>query len=140
MALSSPPKRALLIAGPTASDKSAIAADLAARCDGVIINADAMQVYRELHILSARPSADEEDRFPHRLYGHVPASERYSVGRWLEDVAPVLEAVWGAGQTPVIVGGTGLYFKALEEGLAPVPEISQEVRAKVAVSAWKNGS
>lgn len=132
MTPSSPPKRALLIAGPTASGKSAIAANLAARCNGIIINADAMQVYRELRILSARPSAHEERRFPHKLYGHVAAAERYSVGRWLEDVAPVLAAAWEAGQTPLIVGGTGLYFKALEEGLAPVPEISEEVRARVA--------
>ncbi len=132
MALSSTPKRALLIAGPTASGKSAVAADLAARCDGVIINADAMQVYGELRILSARPSAAEEARIPHRMYGHVRACERYSVGRWLEDVAPVLEEVWAAGQLPVVVGGTGLYFKALVEGLAPVPDIPQEVRARVA--------
>ncbi|MCP5082796.1 MAG: tRNA (adenosine(37)-N6)-dimethylallyltransferase MiaA [Alphaproteobacteria bacterium] len=132
MALSSAPKRALLIAGPTASGKSAVAADLAARCGGVIINADAMQVYGQLRILSARPSAEEEARMPHRLYGHVHASERYSVGRWLEDVAPVLEAVWEAGQLPVVVGGTGLYFKALVEGLAPVPDIPHEVRARVA--------
>ncbi len=134
MAVSSSAKRALLIAGPTASGKSAIAAELAARVNGVIINADALQVYRELRILSARPSAEEEVRLPHKLFGHVEASERYSVGRWLEDVEPVLAEVWAAGRCPVVVGGTGLYFKALEEGLAPVPDVPGEVRARVA--AW----
>ncbi len=134
MALSSPSKRALLIAGPTASGKSAIAAELAGRLKGVIINADALQVYGALRILSARPDAEEEVRLPHRLFGHVDASERYSVGRWLEDVGPVLEAVWAADQVPVLVGGTGLYFKALEEGLAPVPDVPAEVRERVA--AW----
>ncbi|MEM8686658.1 MAG: tRNA (adenosine(37)-N6)-dimethylallyltransferase MiaA [Pseudomonadota bacterium] len=139
MASSSPPKRALLIAGPTASGKSAIAAELAERLNGVITNADALQVYGPLRILSARPSAEEEARLPHRLFGHVEARERYSVGRWLEDVAPVLDAVWAAGECPVVVGGTGLYFKALEEGLAPVPEVPPEVRARVADWHAKEG-
>ncbi|MEM1201171.1 MAG: tRNA (adenosine(37)-N6)-dimethylallyltransferase MiaA, partial [Pseudomonadota bacterium] len=134
MALSSPPKRALLIAGPTASGKSAIAAQLAERVNGVIINADALQVYGALRILSARPTDAEEARLPHKLFGHVEASERYSVGRWLEDVGPVLDASWAANQCPVVAGGTGLYFKALEEGLAPVPDVPQEVRDRVA--AW----
>ena len=137
MALSSPSKRALLIAGPTASGKSAIAAELAGRVNGVLINADALQVYGALRVLSARPSAAEEARLPHRLFGHVGATERYSVGRWLEDVAPVLDTVWAAGQCPVLVGGTGLYFKALEEGLAPVPDVPQTVRDRVA--AWHAG-
>ncbi len=134
MALSSATKRTLLIAGPTASGKSAIAADLAARLGGVVINADAMQVYDGLRVLSARPEPDDEARLPHRLYGHVPPSTRYSVGRWLQDVAEVLEQVWQEGGVPVVVGGTGLYFKALEEGLAPVPDIPPQVRAQVA--AW----
>lgn len=137
MAMTSPSKRALLIAGPTASGKSTIAAQLAGQVNGVIINADALQVYGALRVLSARPSAEEEARLPHRLFGHVGASERYSVGRWLEDVAPVLEEVWAAGRCPVVVGGTGLYFKALEQGLAPVPEVPQEVRDRV--SAWHAG-
>ena len=140
MALNSPPKRALLIAGPTASGKSAIAAELAERCDGTIINADALQVYAELRILSARPSAEEAARIDHRLFGHVPASERYSVGRWLDDMAPVLEAVWAAGRCAVVVGGTGLYFKALEEGLAPVPDVPGEVRDRVAEWFAKEGA
>lgn len=134
MALSSTPKRALLIAGPTASGKSAIASDIAARHRGVIINTDALQMYAQLRILSARPSVAEEQRLPHRLYGTIEAQERYSVGRWLEDVAPVLQEVWAADQLPIFVGGTGLYFKGLEEGIAPVPDIPDEVRVQVA--AW----
>ena len=125
-------KRALLIAGPTASGKSAVALDLAERFDGVIINADAMQVYRELKILSARPGPADMCRAPHRLYGSVAASERYSVGRWLDDAADALQAIWGRGQLPIVVGGTGLYFKALEGGLANMPTISEQVRARVA--------
>ncbi len=132
MTLKSASKRILLIAGPTASGKSSVAAQLATRLDGVIVNADALQMYAELQILSARPSAEEQQRLPHRMYGTVPARERYSVGRWLEDVAGVLAAVWEDDQLPIVVGGTGLYFKALEEGLAPVPEIPDGVRSRVA--------
>ncbi len=132
MTLNSASKRVLLIAGPTASGKSSVAASLATQLDGVIINADALQMYAELQVLSARPSAEELQRLPHLMYGTVPARERYSVGRWLEDVAAVLASVWEEGQLPIVVGGTGLYFKALEEGLAPVPEIPDEVRSLVA--------
>jgi tRNA dimethylallyltransferase len=118
----------ILIAGPTASGKSALALEMAARHDGAIINADSMQVYRELRILTARPTPDEEARVPHRLFGHVSARDAYSVGRWLEDVAGALAWCAGAGRRPIIVGGTGLYFKALLEGLAPVPPVVPEVR------------
>lgn len=121
--------RAILIAGPTASGKSALALALAERLAAPVVNADSMQVYRELRVLSARPSAEEEARAPHRLYGHVGVGELYSVGRWLDDVAGVLEEVSADGAVPILVGGTGLYFKALTEGLSRIPDVSGELRA-----------
>ena len=123
-------KRAVLIAGPTASGKSALAIALAHERNGVIINADAMQVYRELRILTARPSDEDEAQVPHRLYGHVAGGNAYSVARWLADAAGEIEAVWRSGRVPVIVGGTGLYFKALEQGLADIPLIPPDITAK----------
>jgi tRNA dimethylallyltransferase len=119
----------ILIAGPTASGKSALALRIADAIGGVIINADAMQVYRELPILSARPPAADEARAPHWLYGHVPAAEAYSVGRYIIDVAAALQRARVDALRPIIVGGTGLYFKALLEGLSPVPEIPAAVRS-----------
>jgi tRNA dimethylallyltransferase len=123
-------KRAVLIAGATASGKSARALEIARETDGVIINADAMQVYHELSILTARPSEAEEAAAPHWLYGHVPASESYSVARWLADATAALEAAWQEKRVPVVVGGTGLYFRALEEGLAPIPAIAPAIRER----------
>src|SRR5947207_15518385 len=111
----------ILIAGPTASGKSALALALAAEIGGTIVNADSMQVYRDLRVITARPTLDEEAAVPHRLYGHVDAAENYSVGRWLADVAPALDEVRAAGRVPILVGGTGLYFKALTQGLSNVP-------------------
>ena len=122
--------RAILIAGPTASGKSCAALKLAGECNGVIINADSMQVYHELRVLSARPGKDDEALVPHYLYGTVPAAQAYSTGMWVEQVAEVLETVRGEGRTPIIVGGTGLYFYALENGLSPVPDIAAEIREK----------
>jgi tRNA dimethylallyltransferase len=116
----------VLIAGPTASGKSALAAALAAEAGGVIVNADALQVHGCWRVLTARPSAAEEAALPHRLYGHVGRDEAYSVGHWLRDVAGVLRE----GLRPVIVGGTGLYLSALTEGLAEVPPVPPEVRAE----------
>jgi tRNA dimethylallyltransferase len=123
------PPQAILIAGPTASGKSAAALALAGRLRGSIINADSMQVYRELAVLTARPSAAEIGRVPHRLYGTVTAREAYSVGRWLEDVGAAIRQARAGGRVPILVGGTGLYFKALLEGLAPVPDVPPEIRA-----------
>jgi tRNA dimethylallyltransferase len=120
--------RPILIAGPTASGKSALALRFADACNGVVINADSMQVYRDLRILTARPTADDEQRAPHWLYGHVPAREAYSVGRFLADIEPALSRARDEGKRPIIVGGTGLYFKALLEGLAPVPAIPPDIR------------
>jgi tRNA dimethylallyltransferase len=121
--------RAVLIAGPTASGKSAAALALATRLGGTVINADSMQVYRELAILTARPVAADETIAPHRLYGIVSAREAYSVGRWLEDAASAIAEAKGEGRLPILVGGTGLYFRALLEGLAPVPDIPGDIRA-----------
>jgi tRNA dimethylallyltransferase len=120
--------KAVLIAGPTASGKSAAASNLAASLRGTVINADSMQVYRELAILTARPAAADMARAPHRLYGIVSANEVYSVGRWLEDAACAIGEAEGEGRVPILVGGTGLYFKALIEGLAPVPDVPPEIR------------
>src|ERR1700722_15945812 len=103
----------ILIAGPTASGKSALALALAEQRGGTIINADSMQVYRDLRIITARPTAAEEARAPHRLYGHVDAAENFSVGRWCVEAADVLAATLREARTAIVVGGTGLYFSAL---------------------------
>lgn len=129
---SAPAPRAILIAGPTASGKSALALEIAAERGGIIVNADSMQVYRELAILTARPTAADEAIATHRLYGHVPAARAYSVGQWLNDVRGVIDEAEATGRVPVIVGGTGLYFMALLAGLSPIPEIPFEIR-----SAWR---
>jgi tRNA dimethylallyltransferase len=121
----------ILIAGPTASGKSRLAIELARRVGGVVVNADSMQVYRDLRILTARPTVGDEAGVPHRLYGHVPAGERYSVGRWLGDLAGVLAEAAASGLRPIVVGGTGLYFTALTQGLAAVPPIPEEVRVAI---------
>lgn len=99
--------RAVVIAGPTASGKSALALSLAERLRGAVVNADSMQVYRELRILTARPSPEEEARAPHHLYGHVSAAEGYTVARWLADIAAVLSEVEAAGLLPIVVGAPG---------------------------------
>jgi tRNA dimethylallyltransferase len=123
--------KAVLIAGPTASGKSALALALADELGGTVVNADSMQVYAGLRVITARPSLEEEARAPHRLYGHVDAGDIYSTGRWLADVAEALAAIAAEGRVPIIVGGTGLYFKALTQGLAAVPSIPPEIRADV---------
>ena len=120
-----PPERPVLIAGPTASGKSALALEIAAR-GGVIVNADASQVYDCWQVISARPSAQEEAQAPHRLYGHLPQDAPYSTGHWLREVARVI----AQGARPIIVGGTGLYFQALTEGLAEIPPTPAQVRAR----------
>ena len=121
----------ILIAGPTASGKSALALALAEKLGGTIINADSMQVYRDLRIITARPTPEEEARVPHRLYGHVDAAENFSVGRWCTEVADVLAATQCESRAAVVVGGTGLYFKALTQGLAAVPPIPAQIRNQV---------
>ena len=121
----------ILIAGPTASGKSAVALELAEKLRGVVVNANSMQVYRDLRIITARPTAKEEQRAPHRLYGRVDAAENYSVGRWRTDALATLEATKRYGRTVIVVGGTGLYFNALTRGLAAVPAIPPEIREDV---------
>ena len=121
----------ILIAGPTASGKSALALELAAKLGGVIINADSMQVYRDLRIITARPTPDEEKRVPHRLYGHVDAAENYSVGRWFGEAAAALADTFGQGRPAIMTGGTGLYFSTLTRGIAAVPPVPAEIRRVV---------
>lgn len=116
----------VLIAGPTASGKSALALEIAEQQGGVIVNADAIQVYDNWRILTARPPKEDESRAPHALYGHLPYDAEYSVGHWLREVAPLLEA----GKRPIITGGTGLYFTALTQGLAHIPPTPPEIRAE----------
>lgn len=123
-------KGVILIAGPTASGKSALALVLAQTFGGVIINADSIQVYRELKVLTARPGASEEARVPHRLYGVLRAADPCSAGRWRELALAEIAAARKSGKPPILVGGTGLYFRALLEGLAPIPDIPPELRAK----------
>ena len=118
----------ILLAGPTASGKSALALDFAEQLDGVIINADSMQVYADLRILTARPSVDDEARQPHKLYGTVDGAERYSVGRWLTDLHMAVEQTRAQGKWPIIVGGTGFYLDAAEQGISAIPDIPQEAR------------
>lgn len=120
--------RPILIAGPTASGKSALAMKMARERGGAIINADSMQVYAELEILSARPPAADLAEVPHRLYGHVALREGYSVGRFVREVETLLPELRGAGLVPIFVGGTGLYMKALLEGLSPIPAIPPAIR------------
>jgi tRNA dimethylallyltransferase len=125
------PPIAILLAGPTTSGKSALALNLAQALGGLIINADSMQVYRDLAIITARPTPADEARAPHLLYGHVDAGENYSVGRWLLDARAALAEAQRRNLLPIFVGGTGLYFKALTRGLAAVPPIPPDVRASV---------
>ncbi len=120
--------RAVIVSGPTASGKSSLALALAAEFGGWVINADSMQVYRELEILTARPGADALAAAPHRLYGVLPGAERCSVGRWLGLAQAEIRAAREAGALPILVGGTGLYFRALERGLAEIPEIPPDIR------------
>jgi len=134
-----PRPSAILLAGPTASGKSALALALAERHGGVVINADSMQVYRDLALITARPTPDEEARVPHRLYGHVDAAENYSVGRWCVDAAAALAEAADRGWLPILAGGTGLYFKALTQGLSAIPPIPADVRASVRGQLERDG-
>lgn len=121
----------MLIAGPTASGKSALALAVAERIGGIVVNTDSMQVYRDLAIITARPDAAETARVPHLLYGHVDAAESYSAGRFVQDAAAALQQVRTESRIPVFTGGSGLYFKALTSGLAAIPQVPPEVREAV---------
>jgi len=121
-----------IVAGPTASGKSALALQLAERFGGTIINADSAQVYRDLRIVTARPSSAEEARAPHRLFGHVDAADTgYSAARWAAEARVEIDRAVAAGSVPILVGGTGLYLRTLIDGIAPVPEIDPAIRAEV---------
>ncbi|MGE5545993.1 MAG: tRNA (adenosine(37)-N6)-dimethylallyltransferase MiaA [Solirubrobacterales bacterium] len=120
---------AVVIAGPTASGKSALAVAVAEEFGGVVINADSMQVYDVLRVVTARPSPEDEARVPHRLYGHLSPAVACSAAAWRDDARAEVEAAWAAGRLPVVVGGTGLYIRTLIEGISPVPDIPDDVRA-----------
>jgi tRNA dimethylallyltransferase len=120
---------AILITGPTASGKSAMAVELAHAHGGVVVNADSMQVYDTLRVVTARPSEEEMEGIPHFLYGHVAAGSAYSTGAWLREAAELVERLRTEGRPPVFVGGTGLYFKALTGGLSDMPAIPLALRA-----------
>lgn len=134
---SSPP--IVVIAGPTASGKSALALELARRLDGVVINADSMQVYRELRIVTARPSPAEEARAPHRLYGVLPAAEPCSAARWLSLARAAIAEARAAGKLPIVTGGTGLYLRGLEQGLADIPPVPAAIRQGLAARLEAEG-
>lgn len=118
-----------LIAGPTASGKSALALRLAHETGGIVVNADSMQVYRDLAVITARPTPEDEAQAPHRLYGHVDAAETYSAGRWLGELAAIVASAKADGRPLILTGGTGLYFTLASRGIAAVPPIPEAVRA-----------
>jgi tRNA dimethylallyltransferase len=124
-------KVALLIAGPTASGKSALALRLAQRLGGVVVNCDSMQVYRDLRIITARPTPEEEALAPHALYGHVDGAVNHSAGAFAREAAPLLAGLGREGRLPILAGGTGLYFRALIEGLSQMPSVPEAVRQAV---------
>ncbi len=126
--------------GPTASGKSALALAVAERLDGEIVNADSMQVYRDFRVLTARPTLEEEMQAPHHLYGHVDAADLYSTGRWLTETLAAITQVRARNKTPIIIGGTGLYFKALTEGLADIPAADPALRAVLRRRAETEGA
>jgi tRNA dimethylallyltransferase len=129
----------VLIAGPTASGKSALALELAQKTGGVVINADSMQVYRDLRVITARPTPEEEAGVPHRLYGHVDAAVNFSAGNWVTDAAAALAQARAESRLPIFVGGSGLYFKALTRGLSAVPPIPPAIREAVRARLERDG-
>jgi tRNA dimethylallyltransferase len=129
---------AILIHGPTASGKTRLAIELAKRFGGEIVNADAMQVYAGLNVLTARPDPREIADAPHHLFGYVDAAERYSAGRWLRDAAAKIAELRAAQIMPIVVGGTGLYLSGLTDGLSDIPEIPADVRAAARAQAAKD--
>nr|WP_321442218.1 tRNA (adenosine(37)-N6)-dimethylallyltransferase MiaA [uncultured Hyphomonas sp.] len=131
---------AILIHGPTASGKTALAIEVARRLDGEVINADSMQVYRDLKVISARPDEEEMAGVPHHLFGHVNAAERYSTGQWLEEARAKIRVLQKKNKRAVIVGGTGLYLLALTQGLSSIPPVPEDIRAEVRDIAEAEGA
>jgi tRNA dimethylallyltransferase len=130
---------AIMIAGPTASGKSALALALAETLGGVIINTDSMQVYRDLRVITARPTVEQEARVLHRLYGHVDAAVNFSAGAWVADAAKALAEARAQNRLPIFAGGSGLYFKALTRGLSAVPPTPPDVRERVRARLQQDG-
>ncbi len=133
-------KRALFIAGPTAGGKSAFALKAAQAYDGIIINADSMQVYRDMRVITACPSAAEEQLAPHRLYRFLDGAETCSAAFWADKAMEQIEYAWSEGKLPILVGGTGMYFKVLLDGIAKVPDIPEEIRQEVRRQCAEEGS
>jgi tRNA dimethylallyltransferase len=131
--------KAVLIAGPTASGKSALALEFAQATGGVIVNTDSMQVYRDLRVITARPTDDEEARAAHRLYGHVDAAINFSAGQWVTDAARILAELRAQNRMAIFTGGSGLYFKALTRGLSAVPPVPSSVRDEVRARLERDG-
>ena len=131
---------AILIHGPTASGKTKLSVSLAQKFGGEIVNADSMQVYTDLKVISARPSNAEMQDVPHHLFGHIPAAERYSTGRWLEEATATIGDIWRRGKLPIIVGGTGLYHLALIDGLSEIPPIPEHIRDEVRAISKAGGA
>src|SRR5262245_21362329 len=129
---------AILIHGPTASGKTRLAIALAKRLGGEIVNADAMQVYRDLDVLTARPDAQEKAEAPHHLFGHVDAGSRYSAGAWAKEAGSLIASLQAADRVPIVVGGTGLYLMALTDGLSEIPQIPEEARAEARARVAKD--
>ncbi|MBR0751507.1 tRNA (adenosine(37)-N6)-dimethylallyltransferase MiaA [Bradyrhizobium jicamae] len=132
-------REAVLIAGPTASGKSALALELAQKRNGVVINTDSMQVYRDLRIITARPTVSEEALARHRLYGHIDAAVNFSAGAWVADAAKVLAEARAEGRLPIFIGGSGLYFNALTRGLSAVPQTPPAIREAVRARLERDG-
>ncbi len=130
----------ILLAGPTASGKSSAAIALAQKYGGVIINADSMQVYKELRLITARPSEEDEALLPHSMYGHTPGKERYSTGKWAKDVRHEIDRAQAAGKRPIITGGTGLYFRALTDGLVSIPNVPDDISVHWRAQATRLGA
>ena len=128
-------RRAFLIAGPTASGKSAVALALAQKLDGIIVNADSMQVYRDLRVLTARPNASEEGQAPHELFGCIDGAVNFSAGRWLVEARAIASRIFAQGIPAIFVGGTGLYFRALTQGFSEIPPVPEDVRSRVRAEA-----
>ncbi|MBL4639908.1 MAG: tRNA (adenosine(37)-N6)-dimethylallyltransferase MiaA, partial [Kordiimonadaceae bacterium] len=133
-------KQALFIAGPTASGKSALSLKLAAEMSGVIINADSMQVYKGMPIITACPSDEDVAAAPHKLYQFLDPAETCSAAFWAKRAMAEIEAAWAADQMPIVIGGTGMYFKVLLEGIAKIPDIPEDIRTAVRAECEDKGS